>query len=158
MFLSYHCFFLGIYVESKRHQATKHLTDEKFQDDIAYIFMGFRSVDLTFNETLERSWKDWTGARLVNACLRKEFHVNRYSFFHRIGPSDPELFMYILIIECHNVKNSNKTYLLDFVQRLRVERVFGYLTVYRKETLTSTSAIIKGLLCDPDEYVSKIDM
>lgn len=120
--------------------------------------MGFKSVELAFNETLEKSWKDWTGARLVNNCLRKEFHISRFSFFHRIGPSDPELFMYILIIECHNVKSTNKTYLLDFVQKLRVERVFGYLTVYRREVMASTSAIIKGILSDPDEYVSKVDM
>ncbi|KFM57819.1 hypothetical protein X975_19166, partial [Stegodyphus mimosarum] len=93
----------GIYVESKSHQSTKRLAEAKYKDDIAYIFMGFKSVDLTYSETLEKSWKDWTGARLVNSCLRNEFYISRYSFFHRITPADPELFMYILLIECHNV-------------------------------------------------------
>lgn len=120
--------------------------------------MGFKSLDLTFNETLEDSWKDWTGARQVNTRLRKEFHISRYSFFHRIAPPDPELFMYILLIECHNVNNTNKTYLLDFVQRLRVERVFGYITIYKRDVLPSTSAIIKNILNEPDEFVSKVDM
>ncbi|GFY30684.1 uncharacterized protein TNCV_3118441 [Trichonephila clavipes] len=134
------------------------MNDSTFQEDVAYIFMGFRSVDLTYNENLESAWKDWTGARLVNSCLRKEFHISRYSFFHRIQPQDPELFMYILMVECHNVKTTNVNYLLDFVQKLRVERVFGYLTVYRKEALASTSAIIKGLLSEQDEYGGKVDI
>ncbi|GFU07651.1 uncharacterized protein NPIL_384191 [Nephila pilipes] len=148
----------GVYVESKNHHAPRRMNDPTFKDDVAYIFMGFRSVDLTYNENLEQAWKDWTGARLVNSCLRKEFYISRYSFFHRIQPPDPELFMYVLMIECHNVKTTNVTYLLDFVQKLRVERVFGYLTVYRKEALATTSAIIKGLLSDQDEYGGKVDI
>ncbi|GBM16816.1 hypothetical protein AVEN_9400-1 [Araneus ventricosus] len=148
----------GVYVESKSHHNPRPINDPAFKDDTAYIFMGFKSVDLTYNENLEQSWKDWTGARLVNSCLRNEFYINRYSFFHRIQPPDPELFMYVLMIECHNVNNSNVTYLLDFVQKLRVERVFGYLTVYRREALASTSAIIKGILSEQDEYGGKVDI
>lgn len=120
--------------------------------------MGFKSVEIAHSENLEQSWKDWTGARLVNTCLRKEFYISRYSFFHRIQPPDPELFMYILLVECHNVKNTNVTYILDFVQKLRVERVFGYLTVYRKEQLASTSAIIQGILSEQDEFGGKVDI
>lgn len=152
-------FVTGVYVESKKYLAPRHIKEpSNRKDDIAYIFMGFKSVEIAYNENLEQSWKDWTGARLVNACLRKEFYISRYSFFHRIQPADPELFMYILLVECHNVKNSNVTYILDFVQRLRVERVFGYLTVYRKEHLASTSAIIQGILCEQDEFGGKVDI
>ncbi|GFU10020.1 uncharacterized protein NPIL_351301 [Nephila pilipes] len=147
-----------MYIESKNHHAPRRMNDPTFKDNVAYIFMGVRSVDLTYNENLEQAWKDWTGVRLVNSCLRKEFYISRYSFFHRIQPPDPELFMYVLMIECHNVKTTNVTYLLDFVQKLRVERVFGYLTVYRKEALATTSAIIKGLLSDQDEYGGKVDI
>ncbi|KAG8195988.1 hypothetical protein JTE90_028962 [Oedothorax gibbosus] len=149
----------GIYVESKRHLAPARIKGTTgYNDDVVYIFMGFKSVDITHNENLEQSWKDWTGARIVNTCLRKEFYISRYSFFHRIQPPDPELFMYILLVECHNVKNTNVTYILDFVQKLRVERVFGYLTVYRKEQLASTSAIIQGILSEPDEFGGKVDI
>ncbi|GIY05592.1 uncharacterized protein CDAR_90891 [Caerostris darwini] len=148
----------GVYVESKNYHAPRPINDPPFKDDMAYIFMGFKSVDLAYNENLEQSWKDWTGARLVNSCLRNEFYISRYSFLHRVQPPDPELFMYILLVECHNVSNSNVTYLLDFVQKLRVERVFGYLTVYRREALSSTSAVIKRILSEQDEYGGKVDI
>ena len=38
--------------------------------------------------------------------------------------------MYLVLIEIGNVDDSNLIWLLDFVQRTRVERMKGFITVY----------------------------
>ena len=39
--------------------------------------------------------------------------------------------MYIVCVECWNVTNGNLIHMLDFVQRMRVERLNGYISLYR---------------------------
>ena len=53
-------------------------------------------------------------------------------FYHRVCPTnDLDLFMYIVVVECWNVTNANLIHILDFVQRMRVERLNGYISLYR---------------------------
>lgn len=39
--------------------------------------------------------------------------------------------MYIVVVECWNVTSKNLIHVLDFVQRMRVERLNGYISLYR---------------------------
>lgn len=53
-------------------------------------------------------------------------------FYHRVSPAnDLDLFMYIVLVECWNVVPANLINILDFVQRMRVERLNGYISLYR---------------------------
>ncbi len=45
--------------------------------------------------------------------------------------NDLDLFMYIVVVECWNVHSRNLIHMLDFVQRMRVERLNGYISLYR---------------------------
>lgn len=60
------------------------------------------------------------------------FLHSRIIFYHRVSPvNDLDLFMYIVVVECWNVVPSNLINILDFVQRMRVERLNGYISLYR---------------------------
>ncbi|XP_015921180.1 uncharacterized protein [Parasteatoda tepidariorum] len=142
----------GLYAEVKFSSPIAAKKEEP-QEEVprkACIFMGFKSLDSYFSEVLEESWKDWTGARLVYMNLSDEFGLSRISFYRRVAPSDEtDLFMYIVMVECDSVNTQNRMQLLDFVQRLRVERMMGYLSVYRVERLLpSTANVINGLLTE----------
>ena len=57
---------------------------------------------------------------------------SRIVFYHRVSPAnDLDLFMYIVLVECWNVTPKNLIHVLDFVQRMRVERLNGYISLYR---------------------------
>ena len=59
----------------------------------------------------------------------------RIVFYHRVSPTnDLDLFMYIVLVECWNVTPQNLIHVLDFVQRMRVERLNGYISLYRYVT------------------------
>ena len=77
------------------------------------------------------TWKDWTGARSIYFHLPDELGLSRISFYHRETPEDLELFMYVVLVECRCIGTPAKlSRLLDFTQRLRVERMNGYISVY----------------------------
>lgn len=121
--------------------------------------MGFKKLDSHFSEVLEDSWKDWTGARLVYMNLSDEFGLSRLSFYRRVSPKDADMFMYIMMVECDSVTSKNQIRLLDFVQRLRVERMMGYLSVYKVEQLIpSTANVINGLLTDAVDSSDKVSI
>jgi hypothetical protein len=66
----------------------------------------------------------------------QSINIHRFScrivFYHRVSPkSDLDMFMYIVCVECWNVNNGNLIHMLDFVQRMRVERLNGYISLYR---------------------------
>ena len=96
----------------------------------AHIFLGFKTMDKTFNIVLEENWKDWTGARNLYLNLSSDFGLSKICFFRRILPNDWNAFMYILIADCTHINHKNRHFLLDFVDRFRLQRLCGYLTVY----------------------------
>ncbi len=56
----------------------------------------------------------------------------RIVFYHRVSPAnDLDLFMYMVVVECWSVTPDNLINILDFVQRMRVERLNGYISLYR---------------------------
>ena len=96
----------------------------------AHIFLGLKTLDKTFNIVLEENWKDWTGARHLYLNLSSDFGLSKICLFRRILPNDSNSFMYILIADCTHINDKNRLLLLDFVDRFRLQRLCGYLTVY----------------------------
>ncbi|XP_039281901.1 uncharacterized protein LOC111051408 isoform X3 [Nilaparvata lugens] len=98
---------------------------------IGYILLGFKSLDKNFDQVMVDSWKDWTGARHIYMYLPDELGLARISFYHREAPDSLNMFMYLVLVECHNITNRERQIrLLDFAQRMRVERMSGYISVY----------------------------
>lgn len=96
-----------------------------------WLILGYKSLEKTLDPMLLATWKDWTGTRHIYLNLRHDFDIQRISFFHKVSPRDNlDLFMYVVTMEIGNVTEDNVMWLLDFVQRTRVERMKGYLTVY----------------------------
>lgn len=57
---------------------------------------------------------------------------SRIVFYHRVSPANAlDLFTYLVLVECWNVTPGNLIRALDFVQRMRVERLNGYISIYR---------------------------
>uniref|UniRef100_A0A1B6D5Y4 DUF7153 domain-containing protein n=1 Tax=Clastoptera arizonana TaxID=38151 RepID=A0A1B6D5Y4_9HEMI len=102
---------------------------------IGYIVLGFKSLDKNFNQVMVDSWKDWTGARYIYMYLPDELGLTRISFYHREAPDSLNMFMYIVLVECQGiVTKEHQLRLLDFAQRIRVERMSGFVSVYGVST------------------------
>ncbi|XP_075222119.1 uncharacterized protein LOC142324896 isoform X2 [Lycorma delicatula] len=100
-------------------------------EHIGYILLGFKSLDKNFSQVMVDSWKDWTGARHIYMYLPDELGLARISFYHREAPDSLNMFMYLVLVECHCITNRERQIrLLDFAQRMRVERMSGYISVY----------------------------
>lgn len=88
------------------------------------------------------TWKDWTGARYIYMYLPDDLGLRRISFYHRQLPDDLDLFMYLVIVECHGITNKDKQIrLLDFAQRMRLERMTGYISVYAGEKIEKVKSV-----------------
>ncbi|XP_026688147.1 uncharacterized protein LOC113472557, partial [Diaphorina citri] len=96
-----------------------------------YIMLGFKSLDNSFNKVMVDSWKDWTGARYIYMYLPDELGLSKITFYHREAPDSLDMFMYIVLVECNCITTPERQMLLlDFAQRMRVERMSGYVSVY----------------------------
>nr|CAD7427195.1 unnamed protein product [Timema monikensis] len=100
-------------------------------DQMSYILLGFKSMENNFNQVMVDTWKDWSGARHIYMYLPDDLGLSRVTLFHRESPDTMSLFKYIVLVECRNVVTTQQQgQLLDFVQRLRVERITGYISLY----------------------------
>lgn len=131
----------GIYEEIRQHlpygPSPYAPADER---RTAYIVAGFKVLDATFQDVMENSWKDWTGARSLYINLAHEFGLHRFSLYRRSRPrNDFSTFSYVLLVECRAVTSENALRLLDFVQRFRAHRMSGYLSVYNARHLALES-------------------
>lgn len=96
-----------------------------------YIVLGFKSLDNSFNKVMVDSWKDWTGARYIYMYLPDVLGLSKITFYHREAPDSLDMFMYIVLVECNTITTPERQMiLLDFAQRMRVERMSGYVSVY----------------------------
>lgn len=112
------------------HSSTSNLSTNTSRKS-TWLIIGYKSLEKTLDSTLEATWKDWTGVRHIYLNLRHDFEICKISFLHRVYPQDNlDLFMYIVLMEIGNVDDKNTIWLLDFVQRMRVERMKGFITVY----------------------------
>lgn len=153
----------GLYTEVKYSSPPSILRTASSKDDPghhkAFIFMGFKRLENYFDEVLEDNWKDWTSARYIFMNLSDEFGLKRLSFYRKMAPRDPDMFMYIMTVECVSVTARNQIRLLDFVQRFRVEKLKGYLSVYKVERMIpSTANVINGLLNEAVESEGQVNI
>ncbi|XP_066907868.1 uncharacterized protein [Halyomorpha halys] len=105
--------------------------DTVLPQHVGYILLGFKSIDRNFSQVMVDSWKDWTGARYIYMYLPDELGLSRISFYTREAPDSLNMFMYLVLVECRGVTTRERQMkLLDFAQRMRVERMSGYISVY----------------------------
>lgn len=67
----------GVYEEVKRIEPEFTFSGRSNTGNKAYIILGFKSLDTNFSSSLERSWRDWTGARSIYLNLHNEFDLAR---------------------------------------------------------------------------------
>jgi len=129
----------GVYEEAKRIEPHSSRVDS--DQPRSFIILGFRSLDSSVSSVLENTWRDWTGARNIYLNLQSEFDLVKIVFFHRLLPrTQLDMFMYTVVVELANVNADNLIRLLDFVQRTRVERMNGYISLYRDLGLIDTDS------------------
>jgi len=120
----------GMYEEVRRIEPVTGRLDNHLPR--SYIVLGFKSLEWSISSVLEKTWRDWTGARSIYMNLHSEFDLVNIIFYHRLVPKcQLELFMYVVVVELAGVTSDNLLRLLDFVQRTRVERMNGYISLYR---------------------------
>ncbi len=107
---------------------------------VSFLFPFFPKRTLTRSithqdkgESCSHSWRDIFLQEKKSRLMKlTTFLHSRIIFYHRVSPvNDLDLFMYIVVVECWNVVPSNLINILDFVQRMRVERLNGYISLYR---------------------------
>ncbi|XP_069677811.1 uncharacterized protein [Periplaneta americana] len=107
------------------------------QNHVAYMLLGFKNLDRNFSQVMLDTWKDWTGARHIYMYLPDELGLTRISFYHREAPHSLSLFMYLVLVECQGITSKEQqVQLMDFAQRMRVERMAGSVSVYSAESLS----------------------
>ncbi|KAJ1521448.1 hypothetical protein ONE63_003116 [Megalurothrips usitatus] len=106
-----------------------------------FLLLGFKSVEESFRQVLEDTWKDWTGARHIYLFLPDVLGLERISLYRLVEPDHMHLFKYLVLARlgpaaCAGSEGASKAQdlLLDYVQRLRVRRITAYLSVYRSLT------------------------
>jgi hypothetical protein len=105
-------------------------TSSNSQNNDAFIVIGFKTIEKTYNRVFEEHWKDLTGARSVYLNLSPKLGLNKISFLKRIRPADLNTYVYILNVSLTNATDQNSHILVDFVQRLRL-RMLGFVAVYK---------------------------
>ncbi|XP_063590345.1 uncharacterized protein LOC134767226 [Penaeus indicus] len=95
---------------------------------------AFKSIDASPNAKLIKEWKQWTGARaFLQDIVMAGLECTKIRFLVKVAPTEePEGFYYILTTEVSIREPSDEGLFVDTLQRFRVERWFGYNTIYRK--------------------------
>ena len=124
--------FLGIFRERQRIEPEYAWSPRSNLEQRAIILVGVFNLDPGYAYGLERSWRDVTGARTIYHHLHNEHDLCRILFLERTNKSsDISLFAYLVLVECRCVASHNEQKILDFVQRMRCERVNMYISIYQ---------------------------
>ncbi|KAK8392496.1 hypothetical protein O3P69_014694 [Scylla paramamosain] len=99
-----------------------------------YIVLGFMTLDGELNEKMEKAWKEWTGALFIYCNIDDDLGLKKLSFFRRRSPHQAKLFSYLVIVEIDTVTRKNSLHLLDFVYRMRLRSMSGYISVYQSHS------------------------
>lgn len=106
-------------------------------DDFVLTVAAFKSIEPTPNAKLLKHWKSWTGARAYfEAMMTAGIDCQKMSFLVRNSPlmedeQDFPGFYYLLVCQVGIREPSDEGLIVDVLQRFRVERWFGYQTIYR---------------------------
>jgi len=124
-------FIPGIFRERQRIEPEYAWCPRSNLEERAFILVGVFNLDPGYAYGLETSWRDFTGARTIYHHLHNEHDLCRILFLERTNKSiDIEVFAYLVLVECRCVNAKNRQKILDFVQRMRVERINLYISIY----------------------------
>ncbi|KJH49936.1 hypothetical protein DICVIV_03883 [Dictyocaulus viviparus] len=102
-----------------------------------YIVIGFKLLDdSSKQQTLEKSWLSWSGAREIYKYSPRTWNLRRISLqkYKPMGRISSQLFAYILMCEFGSILHpSNTIQALDMCERLRV-RNCGHIALYQVHT------------------------
>jgi len=122
----------GIFRERQRIEPEYAWSARSNLEQRAIILVGVFNLDPGYAYGLEQSWRDITGARTIYHHLHNEHDLCRILFLERTNKSsDINLFAYLVLVECRCVASHNQQRILDFVQRMRCERVNMYISIYQ---------------------------
>ena len=144
-------FFPGVFREKQRIEPEFAWSPRHNLEERAFILVGVFNLDPGYAYGIERSWRDLTGARTIYHHLYNQHDLCRILFLERTNKTPDigkyqlensstkigeifsilsDLFAYLVLVECRCVNSRNRQKMLDFVQRMRVERINMYISIY----------------------------
>ncbi|XP_021935083.1 uncharacterized protein LOC110837362 isoform X2 [Zootermopsis nevadensis] len=127
----------GLYREVRSIIPETELLSSSQHNHVAYMLLSFKTLERNFSQVMLDTWKDWTGARHIYMNLPDKLGLTRISFYHREAPPSLSPFTYLVLAECRGITSKeHQIQLLDFAQRMRVERMSGSISVYSSEPLS----------------------
>ena len=145
------CIFSGVFREKQRIEPEFAWSPRQNLEERAFILVGVFNLDPGYAYGIERSWRDLTGARTIYHHLYNQHDLCRILFLERTNKTPDigkyqlknsstkigkkyfeisDLFAYLVLVECRCVNSRNRQKMLDFVQRMRVERINMYISIY----------------------------
>ncbi|XP_071535651.1 uncharacterized protein [Panulirus ornatus] len=97
-----------------------------------FIVLGFKTLDGELNKRMEILWKEWTGALYIYCNIDDDLGLKKLSFYKRRSSPQANLFSYIVVVEVDTVTHENSLHLLDFVYRMKMKSMTGYIAVYQE--------------------------
>lgn len=91
------------------------------------------------------TWKDWTGARHIYMYLPDELGLSRISFYHREAPNSLNMFLYLVLVECHAVNTPER-------QVYRIFFLFYILLNFSYLIIKFTSLFLSGMFMHENNY------
>ncbi|XP_069972894.1 uncharacterized protein [Penaeus vannamei] len=97
-----------------------------------YILLGFKTLEGELDPKMEGLWREWTGALYIYCNVSDDLGLKRLSFFRRRSRPHPAIFSYVVLVELDTVTKDNCLHLLDFVYRMKMRNMSGYISVYQE--------------------------
>lgn len=79
-----------------------------------------------FFQVMVDSWKDWTGARHIYMYLPDELGLSRISFYHREAPNSLNMFLYLVLVECHAITTAERQ--VKYLLKITIIAIIEYFS------------------------------
>ncbi|XP_066979240.1 uncharacterized protein [Macrobrachium rosenbergii] len=115
---------------------TPRMQEESTATETVMAVFCFKSIEPSPHPKLIKEWKQWSGARaFLQDLVLAGLECHKIRFFVKVvarSPEEAQGFYYVLTTEVGIREPSDEGLFVDTLQRFRVERWFGYSTIYRK--------------------------
>ena len=106
-----------------------NLNGNAFQEK-CFIVLGFNLPESDSYSYFMENWRDLTGLGNLLSFLTPKYFIGRVSLLTNSGFDKPKFhFHFIVLVEIF-FNRQDYIYLLDYVQKFRVKRNFGYISIY----------------------------
>ena len=106
-----------------------NLNGNAFQEK-CFIVLGFNLPESDSYSYFMENWRDLTGLGNLLSFLTPKYFIGRVSLLTNSGFYKPKFhFHFIVLVEIF-FNRQDYIYLLDYVQKFRVKRNFGYISIY----------------------------